>query len=113
MIHMIHPIQCKYTGDDKYMRDGIERKKWYTVVGYEARNVEKEFEGKKKWIDELFYLVINDQGKMVVIASFNCSVRIDQQSEIPGTQIAGLMSNLLSLVKVWSEKHENSGKDDS
>lgn len=106
MIHMMRKIKLSYTGDDKYLPEGIERKKWYPIVGYEARKIEKSFDSGKKWVEELFYFVISSQGKVTLIASFNCHTAIDEQAEIPGGQLIGLMNNILTLLKVWSEKHE-------
>ena len=116
MIHMMRKIKMEYTGDEKYLPDAVQRKKWYSIVGYEARKTEKHFESKKKWVEEIFYFIIADNGKMTLIASFNCNTKIDEQAEIPGGQITGLMNNILSLLKVWSEKYgneEQSGKTDS
>jgi hypothetical protein len=104
MVIMQRKIQCKYTGPDKYMQEGFRRDKWLPVVATEVRKREKAYEGKKRVIEEIFYIIIGDNGQLITTASFNCETRIDESAEIPGGQLIGLLNNLLTMVKVWSEK---------
>lgn len=114
MVIMQRKIQCKYTGPDKYLQEGFKRDKWFPVVATEVRRREKEYEGKKRTVEEIFYIVIGEKGQLVTTASFNCETRIDESAEIPGGQLIGLLNNLLTMVKVWSEKFSgNTGGRDS
>lgn len=104
MVHIMRKIKCKFVGSEDYQPEGIPRDKWFPVIGYEIRRREKEFQGKKETVEDVYYLVTNDKGKMVTIASFNCSTMIDEQAEIEGGKIASLLNNIMLMGKVISEK---------
>lgn len=97
-------IKCKFTGSDDFLPEGVPRDKWLPVIGYETRKREKEFEGKKSIVEDILYLVTNEKGKIVPIASFNCSTMIDDQSEIEGGKLLSVLNNILAMGKVLSEK---------
>lgn len=67
-------LRIKYDGDEMYCPKNIKAGKWYRVIGYEGRRVQKSFDGKKYEKTELDFLVIGDNYKVVQIPEFNCSV---------------------------------------
>lgn len=112
MIHIQRKLRCKFTGPDGYLQSGIEPGKWMNVIGYEIRNREREYDGKKSVIGEIYFVVIGNNGKVSVIASFNCETRIDDHAEISGGQIVQLMTNILTMGKVLSEKLAKKSTED-
>lgn len=104
MIHIMRKIKCKFTGSEDYQPEGIPRDKWFPVIGYEVRAREKEFQGKKERVEDVYYLVTNDKGKMVTIASFNCTTMIDEQAEIEGGKLLSMLNNISLMGKIISEK---------
>lgn len=104
MIHLQRKIKCKFTGSEEYQPEGIAREKWFPVIGYEIRKREKKFENKIEMVEDVFYLVTNEKGRMITLASFNCSTMIDEQAELSGGQLMQLLNNILSMGKVLSEK---------
>lgn len=104
MIMLQRKIKCKFTGSDDYLPEGVPRDKFIPVIGIEARRREKTYEGKTQWVEDLFYIVINNKGKVVTIASFNCSTMIDESAEIPAGQLVQLLNNITIVGKVISEK---------
>lgn len=104
MIHLQRKIKCKFTGSEDFQPEGIPRDKWLPVIGYEARRREKDFQGKKETVEDVYYLVTNDKGKLVTIASFNCSTMIDEAAEINSGELMRLMTNISTMGKIISEK---------
>jgi len=67
-----------YNAGDEYKPKGIDSKKEYRVVAMESRNRTRQFDGKDKEVTDVFFYVVNDDGKLVRIIVGNCSVRIVQ-----------------------------------
>lgn len=112
MIYIQRKLKCKYTGDEKYRQEGIERDKWMPVVGFESRKRNVTYEGKTKVVDDLYYVVISAKSEVLIVSSINCIARIDEGAELQGGQAVGLMNNILSVLKVISEgyaKNNTSG----
>jgi hypothetical protein len=104
MVHIMRKIKCKFTGSEDYQPEGIPRDRWFPVIGYEVRAREKDFQGKKERVEDIYYLVTNDKGKMVTIASFNCTTMIDESAEIEGGKLLSMLQNISIMGKVISEK---------
>lgn len=104
MIVIQRKLKAKYTGEDQYKQDGIDRDKWMNVIGIESRKRLKKYEGKEKWVDDLFLVVINNNSKACIISAMNMDIRIDDGAELQGGQATQLMQNILTLLKVMSEK---------
>ena len=102
-------LKCKFTGSDDYLPEGIPRDKFIPVIGFEYRKREQHKDGKSFWVEDLYYVVINNKGKAVSIASFNCSTMIDESAEIPAGQLIQLLNNITIMGKVISE---NMAKND-
>lgn len=104
MIHLTRVVKVKYSGPDDYLPENIGREKWMPVIGYEVRHVKKTIKEVERDIEEIFFRVIDNNGKLVHVAAFNCSVMIDEKATMDGNQIVSLLGNVVSLIKVLSEK---------
>lgn len=104
MIQMMKKIEVKFTGDDEYRPKELPRDKWLSVLGYEWKRRNTEYEGKPKVVNDLFFIVVGNNGKVCRVSEISCSVRIDQRSEIEGGQLIQMMNNITTLLKVISEK---------
>lgn len=120
MMVMQRKVAFKFTGSDDYKPELISRDKHYPVIGYEVRRSEKQFEGEMKIQESLYYLIIDDKGKPVVVASWNGETVIDKSGEPNWTWISEKLQNLLiafgsineKLFKIASgSSGENGGKD--
>lgn len=92
MVMLQRKIRFKYTAGDDYKPEEIGRDKHYPVIGYEIRKSVKTFEGKERNVEDIFYVVLNDKSRPVVIASWNGETIIDQAAE-------GNFDSLLEQVK--------------
>lgn len=104
MIHLMRKIKCKFTGSEEYQPEGVKRDQWFPVIGYEARKREKTIGDKTQWVEDIFYLITNEKGKIVTIASFNCQTMIDEKAEIDLKAALDLLRNVTIIGKVLSEK---------
>lgn len=104
MVHMMRKIKCKFTGSEDFQPEGIGRDKWFPVIGYETRQRQKTFDNKTETVTDIYYLVTNDKGRLVTVASFNCSTMIDEAAEIPGGELMRMLNNISLMGKVISEK---------
>lgn len=96
-------LKCKFTGSDDFLPEGVPRDKFMPVIAYEYQRREKEFEGKARIQEDLFYIVLNNKGKPTRIASFNCATMIDENAEINAGQLMQLLNNITIMGKVISE----------
>lgn len=104
MVHMMRKLKCKFTGSEDFQPEGIPRDKWLPVLGYETRNRVKRFENKEENVTDIYYLVMNDKGRLTTIASFNCSTMIDEAAELEGGKLLSMLNNISLMGKVISEK---------
>lgn len=104
MIMLQRKIKCKFTGSEDFQPEGIPRDKWLPVIGFEVRRREKIFNDKKEIVEDVYYLVTNEKGKLQTIASFNCSTMIDEQAEINSGELIRLLNNISMMGKIISEK---------
>lgn len=106
-------LKCKFTGSDDFLPEDIPRDKFIPVIGYEYRRKEREHNGKSFVQEDVYYIVINNKGKLTTIASFNCSTMIDDQAEINANQLMQLLNNITIMGKVMSEKMAKTGDKNS
>lgn len=104
MIHLTKPLKAKYTGPDDYLPENIPRDKWLPVIGYEIRRIPKNIKGETKEVEEPFFLFIDTVGKIKAVAAFNFSTLIDDKAILDANQVCQLLQNVVSLLKVLSEK---------
>lgn len=104
MIMLQRKIKCKFTGSEDYQPEGIPRDRWLPVIGWETRKREKEYQGTKQWVEDIFYHVTNEKGKLVCIASFNCSTMIDEKAEVDLNLAIELLKNSTVIGKAICEK---------
>ena len=105
MAQLIRKLKCKFTAADDYKPEYISRDKWMPVVGIESRRKEIKKEGRQpQVIEEFFYLIIDDQGKLRTIAAFNCNTMIDDTTEINPAKLMTAIENVIIIGKVLSEK---------
>lgn len=65
-----------YTGGKEYQPKGIDEKKEYRVVAMSDRVRTRQFDGKDKEVTDVFFFVVNDDGRLVRLIDGNCSVRV-------------------------------------
>lgn len=65
-----------YTGGKEYQPKGISEKKEYRVVAMSDRTRTRQFDGKDKEVTDIFFYVVNDDGRLVRLIDGNCSVRV-------------------------------------
>jgi hypothetical protein len=109
MIHMMRKLKCKFTGADDFLPEGIPRDKFLPVLGIESRkrihvDTREGKQGKQKEVEDIFYLVTDDKGKLISIASFNCATMIDEKAEIDFNATMQMMNNITIIGKILSEK---------
>lgn len=114
MIYLQRKLKCKYVGSNDFQPEGIPANKWMIVIGYETIRREKRFGEKTETVDDLYFFVVNDKGKISKIAQFNCQVMIDEASELNTAQLTMLLNNILTIGKNLSEtmanqNHSNGG----
>lgn len=80
MIMLQRKLRCKFMGDKKYLPESITPGKWMPIIGFETRKRRKETRGIVVEVEDLYYLVVNDNWKVETIASFNCHTMIDNGS---------------------------------
>lgn len=113
-ISLQRKLKCKFTGSDDYLPEGIPRDKFIPVIGFEYRRREQNKDGKSFTVEDVYFQVINDKGKLISIASFNCSTMIDEAAEINGGQLVQLLNNISIMGKLISEKMaKNTDKEGS
>lgn len=106
---MQRKIKCKFTGADDFLPEGIPRDKFIPVIGIEVRkrvHIDNRpgKEGAKKEVEDIYYIVTDDKGKITSIASFNCSTMIDEKAEIDFSAAMQMMNNITIIGKILSEK---------
>jgi hypothetical protein len=121
MLMLQRKVRFKYTGDNDYKPDGIDKSKYYTVIGYEIQSVEKERDGVTKRQDNLYYVVINDKARSVIVASWNGETIIDNSAECNFEVWYEFFKKTLSMLGVINERlakivdkkndKENGGED--
>jgi len=106
MIMLARKIRIKFIGDDNYLPENISRDNWIPVIGWEVRRRSHFIpaNGKEKIMEDVFFHCIGNNGKMQVIASFNCMVRIDESAEINFKQATDLLANVVTMGKILCEK---------
>lgn len=106
MIYLQRKLKMKFIGADDYLPEGVPRGKWIPVIGFEVRRREQQKQNEQgtKIVEDIYYVITNDKGKVVSVASFNCSTMIDENAEWNTSQAMQLISNLTVLAKVLSEK---------
>lgn len=103
MVWMQRKIKCKVINDE-YRPEGIPSDRFIPVLGIETRKREKEYQGKKMWVEDVYYLVVDNRGKLLSVASFNCSTMVDEEAELKTNRAIDLLNNTMTMWKVASEK---------
>lgn len=75
---IVRKLKCRFSGDKKYLPDGIPENKWIPVIGYEIRERHQASRNNaNRIVNDIFYLVLDDKGKIIPLASFNCQTIVD------------------------------------
>lgn len=97
-------LKIKFVGGEDYRPRNVPYKKFIRPVGFESRKVKKTFDGVEKIVDELFYLVIDDNGFVVSVAAFNCVAIIDDDAENDILrQLAETLAKSVMMLKTLSD----------
>lgn len=115
MIHLQRKIKARFAGSVDYLPEGIPTDKFLPVIGYEARRREyrKNPEDKPEIKEDVYYMVTNDHGRLIPIASFNMVTMIDEKAEIDINRAMELLRNITIMGQVISEKMGNYTAGDS
>lgn len=106
MIMLQRKLTCKYTGTDEYMPKDVQRDKKMAVIGFEVQKREVSYNGKRRIEDDLFFLVVNNKGHVTRLASFCCSVMVDDTEDRTRAALAqgvGSVAELSSMLLCSSE----------
>ena len=68
-------LEVMFSGDPKYKPTGVDNKKWYRVISTYSRARKYEKDGQTKNVIDVFFYVINDEGKLVKLIDKNCFLR--------------------------------------
>jgi len=99
MVMLQRKLKCKYVGTDEFMPKDITREKMMPVIGFEVQRREAEYDGKKRIEDDLFLLVVNNNGRIVRVAAWCCKVIIDEDEKA----IAGIAQSVGSVASMIME----------
>ena len=111
MIVMQRPLMAKYSGPDEYIPEGIPRDKFLPVVGVKTRTEERMVKDKPKKIEDIFYLIINDKGKLTEVSSFNCTTEINRKLEIQGDLFLNVIGALSTNIGTMTEEIQTIAKN--
>lgn len=103
MIVLQRPLMAKYSGPDEYIPEGITRDKFLPVVGVKTRTEERMVKDKPKKIEDIFYLVINDKGKLLEVSAFNCTTEINRKLELNTDQLLNALGAIASNTGIMTE----------
>ena len=95
-------VKVKFIGKDDFRPRDMPANKFIPVIGFTTRRVEKLFEGKERIEEELYYIIIDNQGKSVPVAAFNCVAVCDEADDI--AKIAETLRNATLLLKHLSDE---------
>jgi hypothetical protein len=73
---IVRKILVGYSGGKEYQPKGIDEKKEYRVVAMADRTRIRQFDGKDKEVVDVFFFVVNDDGRLVRLIDSNCSIRV-------------------------------------
>lgn len=97
-------LKVKFVGGEDYRPRNVPYKRFIRAVGFETRMTKKTFDGVEKTTDELYFLVINDEGYVVPVAAFNCVAIIDDSVENDILrQLAETLAKSVMLLKTLSD----------
>lgn len=117
MVHLQRKIKARFAGSVDYLPEGIPTDKFIPVIGYEVRRREykKNPDDKPEIKEDIYYLVTNNNGKIIPIASFNMVTMIDEKAEIDMKTAVDLLRNVTligkRLCELINEKSPDSGID--
>lgn len=109
MIIMSKKLKIKYTGEDKYKPKNIKRDVFMAVIGTESKTRERTFDGKTRTVSDVSFMVIGDNGQPALLHEMNSQIMVDENAELEGGRLVQMVNNLLTLMKVWSEKNSTDG----
>lgn len=100
MMMLQRKLLVVYNADTKYLPEGMTEKKTYAVIGYMIKIVKD----KDKDRHDLYYVIIGNENRTVIVSSWNVRTYIDTAGEPNFDRISELMRNLTLLGKVLCEK---------
>ena len=101
MIMLQRKLKCKYVGEPKYLPDNFPVDRFVPVVGYEVRrrNIHRKDSDKEDVVEDVYYQVIDNKGKLIPVASFNMQTMIDDGDEKSMLAIAQNTGEIASMIK--------------
>lgn len=97
-IFLQRKIRAKWIGNNDYKPKNFEITNFVPVIGFECRRVMKNINGEEKSVEELFLIIIDDNGKAISTASFNWRIMIDSSDENVDKTLQ-MLQNATVLVK--------------
>lgn len=94
-------VKVKFAGDDDYRPRDMPANKFIPAIGFSTRRIEKNVEGKHRIDEELYFIIIDNQGKAVPVAAFNCVAVCDEADDT--AKLAETLRNATLLLKHLSE----------
>lgn len=100
-------LRAEFIGSDEYRPKNFNVKNYVPVIGWETRREVKNFNGVEKTIDELYLILIDDNGKLISSLAFNFKVMVDELAESDVGKSFELLRNATILLKTISERNVN------
>ncbi len=105
MIVLQRPLLAKYSGPDEYMPEEMKRDKFLPVVGVKTRLNERVVNGQEKKIEDIYYLLINDKGKLIEVSSFNCTTEINRKLEFNPEQVVQILGAISTVLGTIADQY--------
>lgn len=101
MIMLQRKLKCKFIGEQKYLPDNFPPNQFVPVVGYEIRkrNIQRQGSDEVLTVEDVYYQVIDNKGKLIPVASFNMQTMIDDGDEKAVMAIAQNTGEIASMIK--------------
>ena len=101
---MQRKLRFKFTAGDDYKPEHISREKHYQIIGYEIRKSVKVFDGKERTVEDIYFVVLNDVSRPVVLASWNGETIVDQSAECNFDLILEFIKKTIITLGVINER---------
>lgn len=73
------------------------------AIGYEIRKGKKSFNGESKDVEDMYFLVIGDDGKVIHVAAFNCLVSCESD-DTTADKLADTLNKAYLLLNELSKR---------
>ena len=109
MKYLQRKLRARFSGDDSYRPKNFSSTNFIPVVGFETRQKTIMQNGEEKRVEELYLIIIDDNGKLISVMAYNFRVMIDETETNIG-KTSDLLNNATILLKGISDRLSNEKK---